>query len=460
MKRESDDATYCERPNSAARRSDTIVVIFDDFIQCCDHLVSLVVRVRIDATKPLIRTRRILRLVSRFRTAQTRPSLSNQGHDGSRRRAAHQGADVITLSQGEPDFDTPSAICEAGIRAIRDGNTRYTAVAGIKPLRAAIGESLRRDHGLDYGIDQITVGCGAKQVVFNALFASLDPGDEVVIPTPCWVSYPDIVALAGGKPVVVACSELDGFKLRPRALEKAITPRTKWLMLNSPCNPTGAVYSRGDLLALAAVLHERTHVHVLSDDIYEKLTYDADFATMAAVAPDLYERTLTVNGVSKADAMTGWRVGYGAGPLALIKAMNLIQGQTSSHTSSISQHAALEALSGRRDHIKEFVRAFLERRDLVVAKLNQAKGLACRVPDGAFYVFPSCKGVIGKRTPDAKLIETDSDFAMYLLDAFAVAVVPGSGFMASPYIRISYASSFEDLNRACDRIIAACATLS
>lgn len=268
-----------------------------------------------------------------------------------------------------------------------------------------------------------------------------------------------MVALAGGEPVLVACSELNGFKLRPQAFEKAITPRTKWLMLNSPCNPTGAVYSRSDSLALAAVLHERAHVHVLSDDIYKKLTCDADFSMMAAAAPDLYERTLTVSDVSKADAMTGWRVGYGAGPLALIKAMNFIQGQTSSHTGSISQHAALGALSGRRDHIKEFARAFLERLDLVVAKLNQA-GVACRVPDGAFYVFPSCKGVIGKRTPDAKLIETDSDFAMYLLDAFAVAVVPGSGFMASPYIRISYASSLEELNRACDRIIAACATLS
>lgn len=354
---------------------------------------------------------------------------------------------MITLSQGEPDFDTPSVICEAVIRAIRAGQTKYTAVAGIKQLRVAIGESLRRDHGLNYGIDQITVGCGAKQVVFNALFASLDPGDEVVIPTPCWVSYPDMVALAGGKPVLVACSERDGFKLRPEALDQAITPRTKWLMLNSPCNPTGAVYSRSDLLALAAVLRRHGHVHVLSDDIYEKLTYDADFATMAAVAPDLCERTLTVNGVAKADAMTGWRVGYGAGPLALIKAMNLIQGQTSSHTSSVSQYAALEALSGRRDHIKEFARAFLERRDLVIAKLNQAKGLAYRVPDGAFYVFPSCAGVIGKRTPDGKIIETDSDFAMYLLDAFAVVVVPGSGFMASPYIRISYASSLQDLTR-------------
>ncbi|MES5486351.1 pyridoxal phosphate-dependent aminotransferase [Bradyrhizobium sp. INPA03-11B] len=371
-----------------------------------------------------------------------------------------QGVDVITLSQGEPDFDTPSAIGEAGIRAIRYGRTKYTAVAGIKPLREAIRTSFERDHGLEYAIDQITVGCGAKQVVFNALFASLNPSDEVVIPTPCWVSYPDMVALAGGRPVLVACDEFLGFKLRPEALEAAITPRTKWLMLNSPCNPTGAVYSRSELLALAAVLRRNTHVHVLSDDIYEKLTYNVDFATMAAVAPDLYARTLTVNGVSKADAMTGWRVGYGAGPLALIKAMNLIQGQTSSHTSSISQYAAVEALSGGRNHIGEFAKAFVQRRDHVVAKLNQAKGLSCRVPDGAFYVFPSCAGVIGKRTQDGKVIETDIDFAMYLLDGFGVAVVPGSGFMAPPYIRISYAASLEELTRACDRIIAACAALS
>ncbi|WP_076865943.1 pyridoxal phosphate-dependent aminotransferase [Bradyrhizobium mercantei] len=371
-----------------------------------------------------------------------------------------KGADVITLSQGEPDFDTPSAVCEAGIQAIREGRTKYTAVAGIKPLREAIRTSLGRDHGLDYGIDQITVGCGAKQVLFNALFATLDPGDEVVIPTPCWVSYPDMVTLAGGKPVLAACEESQGFKLRPSALEAAITPRTKWLILNSPCNPSGAVYSRDDLLALAAVLRRHAHIHVLSDDIYEKLTYDAAFATMAAVAPDLYGRTLTINGVSKADAMTGWRVGYGAGPRALITAMNLIQGQTSSHTSTISQYAATEALSGDRHHIEQFANAFRQRRDVTVAKLNQAEGLSCRAPDGAFYVFPSCSGVIGKRTPGGKVIGTDTDFALYLLEDFAVAVVPGSGFMASPYIRISCAASLEDLIRACDRIIAACAALS
>ncbi|WP_426420534.1 pyridoxal phosphate-dependent aminotransferase [Bradyrhizobium genosp. A] len=371
-----------------------------------------------------------------------------------------QGADVITLSQGEPDFDMPSAISEAGIQAIRDGRTKYTPAPGIKPLREVIRTNLSRDHGLDYGVDQITVGCDAKQVVFNALFASLDPGDEVVIPTPCWVSYPDMVALAGGRPVLVPCDEFHGFKLRPKALDAAITPRTKWLILNSPCNPTGAVYGRSELLALAGILRRHAHVHVLSDDIYEKLIHNAEFATMAVVAPDLFDRTLTVNGVSKGDAMTGWRIGYGAGPLPLIRAMNLIQGQASSHTSSISQYAAIDALSGGRQHVKEFASGLLQRRGLVVAKLKQADGLSCRVPDGAFYVFPSCAGVIGRRTPDGKVIKTDTDFAMYLLDVFAVAVVPGSDFMASPYIRIAYASSLEDLTRACDRIIAACAALS
>ena len=371
-----------------------------------------------------------------------------------------EGADVITLSQGEPDFDTPAAIREAGIRAVHEGRTRYTPVAGIAPLRKAIREMFLRDHGLDYAIEQITVGCGAKQVVFNALFASLDPGDEVVIPTPCWVSYPEMVALAGGTPVCVPCGEADGFKLRPAALAAAITPRTKWLMLNSPSNPTGAVYSRAELAAIAEVLRAHPRVHILTDDIYEKLVYDAGFATMAAVAPDLFERTLTVNGVSKADAMTGWRVGYGAGPLPLIKAMNVIQGQTSSHTSSISQYAALEAISGGRGHVADFVAAFRQRRDLVVDKLNQAEGLRCRTPQGAFYVFPSCADVIGRRTPSGRRIETDTNFAMYLLEDFAVAVVPGSAFLASPYLRISYASSLEDLTRACDRIVAACAALS
>lgn len=371
-----------------------------------------------------------------------------------------QGREIITLSQGEPDFDTPGNVREAGIAAIRSGKTRYTAVAGITPLREAIRAKLIRDNKLDYAVDQITVGCGAKQVVFNGLFASLDPSDEVVIPGPCWVSYPDMVRLAGGRPVMVECSENEDFKLGPEALEAAITPRTKWLMLNSPLNPTGSLYGRDDLLRLAEVLRRHPHVWVLADDIYEKLVYPpAAFATMAQVAPDLYDRTLTVNGVSKANCMTGWRVGYGAGPLELIKAMNTIQGQTSSHTSSISQYAAIEAIAGDQSYVAGFIAEFQRRRDLVVARLNQAPGLRCRTPEGAFYVYPNCAGVIGKRTPAGQEIASDTDFAMYLLDAAGVAVVPGSGFMASPYIRISYASAYADLERACERIIRACAEL-
>ena len=371
-----------------------------------------------------------------------------------------QGREIITLSQGEPDFDTPDNVLEAGIQAIRSGKTRYTAVAGITPLREAIRDKLKRDNSLDYNVDQITVGCGAKQVVFNGLFASLNPGDEVVIPSPCWVSYPDMVRLAGGTPVMAECSEVLDFKLGPESLEAAISPRTKWLMLNSPLNPTGAVYSAEDLSRLAEVLRRHPHVWVLADDIYEKLVYPpARFATMAEIAPDLHDRTLTINGVSKANCMTGWRVGYGAGPIELIKAMNTIQGQTSSHTSSISQHAAIEAIAGDQSYIAGFVAEFQRRRDLVVARLNEAPGLQCRTPEGAFYVYPNCAGVIGKRTPLGDTITSDTDFAMHLLDAAGVAVVPGSGFMASPYIRISYASSFEELERACDKIIKACADL-
>lgn len=372
-----------------------------------------------------------------------------------------EGRDIITLSQGEPDFDTPDAVCEAGIAAIRAGRTRYTPVAGVAPLREAIREKLRRDNGLEYALDAITVGCGAKQVVFNALFASLNPGDEVVVPAPCWVSYPDMVRLAGGVPVMAACSRNDGFKLRPKALEAAITPRTKWLMLNSPHNPTGSVYRAVDLAAMAEVLRRHPHVWILSDDIYEKLVYPpAVFATMATVAPDLRDRTLTINGVSKAHGMTGWRVGYGAGPTDLIKAMNTIQGQTTSHTSSIAQYAAIEALTGDQSHITAFVKEFGERRDLMVSRLNKVQGLSCDTPEGAFYLYIDCSGAIGKLTPDGTRIATDTDFAMVLLDTAGVAVVPGSGFMASPFIRISYASARADLERACDRIAAACADLS
>ena len=371
-----------------------------------------------------------------------------------------KGVDVVTLSQGEPDFDTPNAILQAGSAAIDAGHTRYTPVAGVKPLREAIRRKFLRDNELVYDLEDITVGCGAKQVVFNAFFASLDPGDEVIIPAPCWVSYPDMVRLAGGSPVIVPCQERFGFKLRPQDLEAAITARTKWLLLNSPNNPTGAVYSETELRALAAVLRRHPHVLVLCDDIYEKLIYDASFSTMAEAAPDLAGRTLTVNGVSKSSAMTGWRVGYGAGPRELIKAMNTIQGQTSSHTSSISQYAAVEAIGGDQGHIAEFVSSFRQRRDMVVDRINAVPGLSCRVPDGAFYVFINCAGVIGKKTTPGKVIENDIDFAMYLLEQFGVAVVPGVAFMASPYIRISYACSLSDLKRACARILAGCQALS
>ncbi|ULJ74327.1 pyridoxal phosphate-dependent aminotransferase [Rhizobium gallicum] len=371
-----------------------------------------------------------------------------------------KGIDVIALSQGEPDFDTPEPVQNAGIAAIRNGKTRYTPVAGVKPLRVAIQQKLLRDNGLDYDVDQITVGCGAKQIVFNALFASLDPGDAVIIPAPCWVSYPDMVQLAGGEPVLVPSHEHFGFKLKPQDLEAAITPRTKWLMLNSPNNPTGAVYSKAELAALAEVLRKHKNVQVLSDDIYEKLVYGVRFATMAEAAPDLIDRVLTVNGVSKSSAMTGWRLGYGAGPKDLIKAMNTIEGQTSSHTSSISQYAAIEAIAGDQSYVGTFVSEFRKRRDFVVERINEAEGLKCRTPDGAFYVFVNCAGVIGKVTPQGTVIADDMDFAMYLLEHFGVAVVPGSAFMASPYIRISYAASIEELQQACGRILAACEALS
>lgn len=370
------------------------------------------------------------------------------------------GVNVIVLSQGEPDFPTPAAICEAGVRAIGEGRTRYTAVAGAAQLREAICAKLNRDYGLDYGIDQITVGCGAKQVIFNALYASLDASDEVIVPTPCWVSYPDMVALAGGTAVLAPSGPENGFKLRPESLAAAITKRTKWLILNSPSNPTGAVYTADELAALAEVLRHHPQVHILSDDIYEKLVYDIAFVSILSVAPDLFERVLIVNGVSKANAMTGWRVGYAAGPTQIIKAMNTIQGQTSSHTSSISQYAAIEALGGDQRHVSDFAAEFQKRRDLVVGLLGRAPGLSCPVPDGAFYAFPSCAGLIGKRTSQGKPITSDVDFTDYLLDQFGVATVPGSAFLAPSFLRISYASSQIELDLACKRIIYACEALT
>ena len=393
------------------------------------------------------------------RLASVRPSATKAMTARARALRA-EGQDVIVLSQGEPDFDTPPDVCDAGIAAIREGHTRYTAVSGIEELRKAVAAKLRRENGLDYDPSAIVVGCGAKQVIFNALFATLDPGDEVVVPAPCWVSYPDMVRLAGGTPVVVNCSAGSGFKLQPDELAAAITPRSKWLMLNSPANPTGAVYSEKDLAALGEVLKAHPHVSLLSDDIYEKLVYaPARFATMAAVVPELRDRTLLVNGVSKAHAMTGWRVGYGAGPQGLIKAMATIQGQTSSHTSSVSQYAALEAIGGDQSHLPPFVETFRQRRDLVCERLKRAPGLHCRLPEGAFYAFVSCRDLIGTQRSDGSVIRSDTDFAMYLLERFGVAVVPGSSFLAEGYFRASFANSTNALEKACNRIQAACEAL-
>ncbi|NBB82495.1 MAG: aspartate transaminase [Alphaproteobacteria bacterium] len=371
------------------------------------------------------------------------------------------GKDVIGLGAGEPDFDTPDNVKDAAIKAIREGQTKYTAVDGTPELKAAIADKFARENGLTYAADQITVGTGGKQVLFNALMATLNPGDEVIIPAPYWVSYPDMVLLCGGEPKVVECPENNRFKLLPEDLEAAIGPNTKWLILNSPSNPTGAGYTRDELAALADVLRRHPQVWVMTDDMYEHLVYDGfAFTTPAQVAPDLYDRTLTVNGVSKAYAMTGWRIGYAGGPKELIKAMAKVQSQSTSNPSSISQAAAVEALSGTQDYIAERNAVFRERRDLVVAMLNEAPGITCQTPEGAFYVFPGCAGTIGKTTPDGKTIETDEDFVTYLLESVGVAVVQGSAFGLAPFFRISYATSTEALTEACTRIQKACAALS
>jgi len=371
-----------------------------------------------------------------------------------------QGRDVIGLGAGEPDFDTPENIKEAGIRAIRDGATKYTKVDGMPELKAAIARKFKRDNGLDYAPEQITVGSGGKHVLYNALMATLNPGDEVVIPAPYWVSYPDMVILAEGTPVIVPAAEADGFKLQPDALEAAITPATKWFIFNSPSNPTGAAYSRNEIAALAAVLARHPQVHILSDDIYEHLVYDGfQFSTMAEVAPELYDRTLTMNGVSKSYAMTGWRIGFAGGDAALIKAMAKMQSQSTSNPASISQIAAIEALDGPQGSIAERNETFRERRDLVVAMLNQASGITCHRPEGAFYVYPSCAGLIGKKTPDGKVIEGSEDFAGYLLAGEGVAVVHGTAFGLDPFFRISYATSTEALTEACERIQRAASAL-
>ncbi|MEP9368289.1 pyridoxal phosphate-dependent aminotransferase [Xanthobacter sp. VNH20] len=383
-------------------------------------------------------------------------SISNKA-----RELKAAGRDVIALSAGEPDFETPENIKEAAIAAIRRGETRYTAVDGIPELKAAIVAKFKRDNGLTYKPSQVSVGTGGKQVLFNALVATVGPGDEVIVPAPYWVSYPDIVEFCGGTPVSVPTTLEDNFKLRADVLEAAITPKTKWLIFNSPSNPSGAAYTHDELKAITDVLVRHPHVWVLTDDMYEHLVYDDfKFATPAQVEPLLYDRTLTMNGVSKAYCMTGWRIGYAAGPEALIKAMGTLQSQSTSNPSSIAQWAAVEALNGPQDFIPRNNAVFKERRDLVVSMLNQAKGLTCPKPEGAFYVFPFCSGTIGKKAPSGKVIATDEDFATELLEAENVAVVHGSAFGLGPAFRISYATATSDLEEACTRIQRFCGALT
>ena len=370
------------------------------------------------------------------------------------------GKDVIGLGAGEPDFDTPDHIKAAAKAAIDAGETKYTAVDGMPELKAAICEKFARENGLTYTPSQITVSTGGKQVLYNALMATMNPGDEVLIPAPYWVSYPDMVLLAGGEPVAIDTSIDTDFKITPELLDAAITPKTKWLIFNSPSNPSGAGYTRDELKGLTDVLMKHPHVWVMTDDMYEHIVSPPfEFATPAQVEPGLYDRTLTCNGVSKAYAMTGWRIGYAGGPEALIKAMGKIQSQSTSNPCSISQHAALAALTGPQDYIAESRVAFQRRRDLVVSMLNQAAGLKCPTPEGAFYVYPDLSALIGKTAPSGKVIETDEDFANELLEVEGVAVVFGAAFGASPCFRVSYATSDKTLEEACSRIQRFCGSL-
>ena len=372
-----------------------------------------------------------------------------------------QGRDIISLSVGEPDFDTPDNIKEAAIAAIRRGETKYPPVSGINPLREAIAGKFKRENNLDYKPSQVIVGTGGKHILFNAFMATLNPGDEVIVTAPYWVSYPEMVALCGGTAVVVQTKMEHGFKLQPEDLERAITPRTKWVVLNSPSNPSGAAYTREELKKVTDVLVRHPHVWVLPDDMYEHLTYgDFKFVTPAEIEPALYDRTLTMNGVSKAYAMTGWRIGYAAGPEQLIKAMDMIQGQQTSGACTIAQWASVEALNGPQDFIATSRKAFQARRDLVVSMLGQAKHLKCPSPEGAFYVFPSCADAMGKKTPGGKVLQTDQDFVTELLEAEGVATVQGSAFGTGPNFRVSYATSDKVLEDACTRIQRFCASLT
>lgn len=371
-----------------------------------------------------------------------------------------QGQPVIVLGLGEPDFDTPAHILEAAQQAMARGETHYTVLDGTAELKAAIQHKFKHDNGLDFAQSEITAGAGAKQILYNALMASVNPGDEVILPAPYWTSYADMVLIAGGVPVVVPCTEANGFRITPEQLEAAITPRTRWVFINSPSNPSGAAYSAEQLRPVLEVVERHPQVWLLADDIYEHILYDGRaFATPAAVLPSLRDRTLTVNGVSKSYAMTGWRLGYGAGPKALIAAMAVVQSQATSCPSSISQAAAVAALTGPQDVVRERCQAFQDRRDLVVGALNASPGLRCRVPEGAFYTFASCEGVLSRTTPGGMLLRTDADFCAYLLREHHVAVVPGGVLGLAPYFRISYAASTADLQEACARIQRACQAL-
>jgi len=370
------------------------------------------------------------------------------------------GKDVISLGAGEPDFDTPNNIKQAAIKAINEGDTKYTAVDGTPLLKEAIIKKFKRENNLDYQVDQITVGAGGKHVIYNAMMATLNEGDEVIVPAPYWVSYPDIVLLAGGTPIILRCSEKQGFKINSSELEKLITTKTKWIILNSPSNPTGACYTESDIKEISKVLAKHPHVYILSDDIYEHVTYEGfKFFTIAQI-DELKERVLTMNGVSKAYSMTGWRIGYAAGPKEIIKAIAKIQSQSTTNPSSISQAAAVEALNGTQDFIKERATSFKERRDFVVKALNKIEGINCLNPDGAFYVFPSCKGLIGKKDNNGNELKTDTDFVQSLLENSGVAVVQGSAFGLEGFFRISYATSMENLEKALEKISSFCKSLS
>jgi aspartate aminotransferase len=392
--------------------------------------------------------------------SRIKPSATMAVTDKARALKA-SGRDVIGLGAGEPDFDTPDNIKKAAIKAIESGRaSKYTAVEGLAELKNAVVKKFKRENHLDYTPKQIIVSTGGKQVLYNALMVTLNPGDEVLIPAPYWVSYPDMVLLAGGEPVIVPTRMEDGFKMKPEALEKAITPRTKWIIFNSPSNPTGAAYTKAELKTITDVLVRHPHVWVMTDDMYEHLVYDDfQFATPAEIEPRLYERTLTVNGVSKAYCMTGWRIGYAGGREDLIKAMSMLQSQSTSNPAAVSQWASVEALEGPQDFIAKHNAIFKERRDLCVSMLNQAKGLYCPKPEGAFYVYPSCKDTIGRTAPSGKKLETDEDFVTELLESEGVAVVQGTPFGYGPAFRISYATKTEDLEEACRRIQRFCGNL-